>query len=161
MYMYKLHVSQPQKSFNLDNSPNSLRKVIKPTYLKRFEKILRVPSRLYEFHKKRLLSTFHPLTEKQNPVKRPDIFSAARNRAVTGRTAHLQEPRNPLSSLSLPLSLSPRACPTPPGLGTDLCRGGAGEGGGGWANRKAPSPQGPLLTPGPCCRPTHPPTPAP
>lgn len=40
----------------------------KLTYLKGFREILRAPGRLYELHKKRLLTTSHPSTKNQNPV---------------------------------------------------------------------------------------------
>lgn len=39
------------------------------TYLQSFQEILRAPRRFYEFHQEQLLAAFHPLTEKQTPVR--------------------------------------------------------------------------------------------
>lgn len=145
---------------------------MKPTYLKSFKKILRVPRRLYEFHKKWLLTASHPLTEKQNPVSLL-TFSAQpgtahwRGAPPTSRSCRAPRPRSRSGSRSLPppahgpAPSRPASAPTSAGEG----RGKAGEAGptGRPLPHRAPSSRrGPAAARRAHLRaPAHPPAPAP
>lgn len=102
-----------------------LTQLTKPTYLKGFRKILRAPGRLYELHKKRLLTTSHPLTKKQNPVS-----------ALT----FPPQPGTPLARSLSPSGHGPGARHPASVAPTSNGDGGAGTG---RPHREAPSPRGP------------------
>lgn len=85
------------------------------TYLQSFQEILRAPRRFYEFHQEHLLAAFHPLTEKQTPVRFPRRThrEAPSSRGPTSqRLSH--RPTHPTQSSRSLTNRSTAACPALP-----------------------------------------------